>query len=115
MFEDMTVRGFTARTHQGYIRAVKDFTSFLGGSPDGAIAGDLRRYQLHLRSCGASATSMNAAVSALRFFFDVTLGRSDAQVSKAIVSAPLQALTLPRCRAASHPWVGSYREDTTVR
>ena len=38
----------------------------------------MRRYQLHMRSIGASATGMNAAVSALRFFFGVTLGRNDA-------------------------------------
>ncbi len=28
MIEDMTVRGFTAGTQRGYIRAVKDFTPF---------------------------------------------------------------------------------------
>ena len=78
MTEDMTVRGFTPATQRGYIRAVRDFTAFFGRSPDGAGAEDLRRYQLHLRSSGVSATSMNAAVSALRFFFAVTLGRREA-------------------------------------
>ncbi len=75
MTEDMTVRGFTASTQRGYIRAVRDFTAFFGRSPDQAGAEDLRRYQLHMRSNGASATAMNTAVSALRFFFGVTLGR----------------------------------------
>ncbi len=84
MTEDMTVRGFTASTQRGYIRAVRDFTAFLGRSPGQAEAEDLRRYQLHMRSGGASATSMNAAVSALRFFFTVTLGRGDAQVVEAV-------------------------------
>ncbi len=60
MIEDMTVRGFTASTQRGYIRAVGDFTAFLGRLPERAGAEDLRRYQLHMRSCGASATSMNA-------------------------------------------------------
>ncbi len=46
---------------------------------------DLRRYQLYMRSIGASATSMNAAVSALRFFFGVTLGRGDAQAGMTTV------------------------------
>ena len=78
MTEDMTVRGFTPATQRGYIRAVRDFTAFFGRSPDGAGAEDLRRYQLHMRSSGVSATSMNAAVSALRFFFSVTLGRREA-------------------------------------
>ena len=37
MTEDMAVRGFTASTQRGYIRAVRDFTAFLGRSPEGII------------------------------------------------------------------------------
>ena len=88
MTEDMTVRGFTASTQRGYLAAVENFTAFLGRSPDSSDAEDLRRYQLHMRSNGASATSMNAAVSALRFFFGVTLGRGDAQVGMTTVREP---------------------------
>ena len=88
MTEDMTVRGFTASTQRGYIRAVGDFTAFFGRSPDSAGAEDLRRYQLHMRSNGASATTMNAAVSALRFLFGVTLGRGDAQAGMTTVREP---------------------------
>ncbi len=80
MIEDMTVRGFTACTQRGYIAAVKNFTAFLGRSPDQAKVEDLRRFQYHMRSEGASAITMNAAVSALRFFFfGTTLGRGDAE------------------------------------
>ena len=88
MTEDMTVRGFTAGTQGGYLAAVENFTAFLGRSPDRSDAEDLRRYQLHMRSNGASATSMNAAVSALRFFFGVTLGRGDAQAGMTTVREP---------------------------
>ena len=88
MSEDMTVRGFTAGTQGGYLAAVENFTAFLGRAPDGATAEDLRRYQLRMRSNGASATTMNAAVSALRFFFTVTLGRGDAQVGMTTVREP---------------------------
>ena len=88
MTEDMTVRGFTACTQRGYIRAVKDFTAFFGRSPDQASAEDLRRFQLHMRSEGASATSMNTTVSALRFFFGVTLERGDAEVGMTTVRLP---------------------------
>jgi site-specific recombinase XerD len=88
MTEDMTVRGFTACTQRGYIAAVKRFTAFLGRSPDEATAEDLRRFQLHMRSEGASATTMNMAVSALRFFFAVTLGRGDAEVGMTTVRTP---------------------------
>lgn len=88
MIEDMTVRGFSAGTQRGYITAVKSFSVFLGRSPDQAGEEDLRRYQLHMRSSGASATNMNAAVSALRFLFGVTLGRSDAQSGMTTVREP---------------------------
>jgi len=88
MTEDMTVRGFTAGTQRGYLRVVRDFTAFLGRSPDQAGVEDLRRYQLAMRSGGASATTMNAAVSALRFFFTVTLGRNDAQIGMTTVREP---------------------------
>jgi site-specific recombinase XerD len=88
MIEDMTIRGFTADTQRGYIGAVRDFAAFLGRSPDQGDAEDLRRYQLHMRSAGASATSMNAAVSGLRFFFGVTLGRDDAAVGLTGVREP---------------------------
>jgi site-specific recombinase XerD len=88
MTEDMTVRGFTPCTQRGYLAAVENFTAFLGCSPDRSDAEDLRRYQLHMRSNGASATTMNSAVSALRFFFGVTLGRGDAQVEMTTVREP---------------------------
>ena len=88
MIEDMTVRGFTLSTQRGYITAVRNFTVFFGRAPDQATAEDLRRFQHHMRSSGASATTMNAAVSALRFFFGVSLGRGDAQVGMTTVREP---------------------------
>ena len=88
MIEDMTVRGFTASTQRGYLSAITAFAVFLGRSPDLADREDLRRYQLHMRSNGASATSMNAAVSALRFFFTTTLGRGDANAGMTTVREP---------------------------
>jgi integrase/recombinase XerD len=75
MIEDMTIRQFGPKTQQDYVRVVADFAGFLGRSPDQAEPEDLRRYQLHLAAQGASPAKMNAAVSALRFFFKVTLGR----------------------------------------
>jgi integrase/recombinase XerD len=77
MIEDMTIRKFAPKTQSSYIRAVRNFTVFLGRSPDQASAEDLRRYQLHLASSGVAAPSLNATVTALRFFFAVTLGQSE--------------------------------------
>jgi integrase/recombinase XerD len=73
MIEDMTVRKLAARTQEGYIRAVKDFSAFLGASPDTASAEDLRRYRLHLVASGAGVPTINHSLTALRFLFLVTL------------------------------------------
>jgi site-specific recombinase XerD len=90
MIEDMEVRGFTACTQRGYIAAVRNFTVFLGRPPDQADNEDLRRFQHHMRTSGASATTMNSAVSALRFFFGVTLGRGDAEIGMTTVRQPIR-------------------------
>jgi integrase/recombinase XerD len=73
MIEDMTLRKLAARTQEGYIRAVKDFSAFLGVSPDTASAEDLRRYRLHLVASGAGVPTINHSLTALRFLYLVTL------------------------------------------
>jgi site-specific recombinase XerD len=88
MIEDMTIRHYGAKTQHDYVRNVRDFALFLGGSPDLAEPEDLRRYQLHLASQGAAPGKMNAAVSALRFFFRVTLARSGFGEHMATVRQP---------------------------
>ena len=75
MIEDMAIRQFGQKTQHDYVRVVADFARFQGRSPDRAEPEDLRRYQLHLATQGASPGKMNLAVSALRFFCKVTLDR----------------------------------------
>jgi site-specific recombinase XerD len=77
MIEDMSIRKLAPKTQQGYIRTVKDFAAFLGRSPDTASLEDVRRFQLHLAANGAHIPILNHTVAALRFFFRVTLKRSD--------------------------------------
>ena len=77
MIEDMTIRKLGPKTQAGYVRVVKNFADFLGRSPDQANAEDIRGYQLHLASSGLGVPSVNAAMTALRFFFKVTLRRGD--------------------------------------
>ena len=89
MIEDMTVRNFLEKTQKDYIRHVKDLTAFLGRAPDTATAEDLRRYQLHLTETGIRPPTINSAVSALRFFFSVTVDRPD-------VTKPLTFVAEPR-------------------
>jgi len=78
MIEDMTVRKFTLKTQNGYIRVVKKFAIFLGRSPDTASNEDLRLFQPHRCENRVGAPTINATISALRFFFTVTLDRADA-------------------------------------
>ena len=88
MIEDMTIRKLAPKTQASYIRAVRNFTAFLGRAPDQASAEDLRRYQLHLAASGVAAPGLNATVTALRFFFVVTLGRGDVTDRMAFVREP---------------------------
>ena len=77
MIEDMTIRKFAPRTQEGYIRAVKNFSAFLGASPDQASFEDVRRYQLHLAASGVGVATLNQTISTLRFIFRVTLKRHE--------------------------------------
>jgi len=75
MIEDMTIRKLAPKTQEGYVRTIKDFAVFLGRSPGTASFEDVRRFQLHLVANGAGTPILNHTVSALRFFFRVTLKR----------------------------------------
>jgi integrase/recombinase XerD len=88
MIEDMTLRKLAPKTQSKYIRAVVNFTRFLGRSPDTATAEDLRRYQLHLVDSGMSNIMLNATITALRFFFAVTLDRPEAMAKMSPVREP---------------------------
>ena len=88
MIEDMIVRGFAEKTRHDYIRNVRAFAAFIGRSPDTATAEDLRRFQLHQRQSGMQPPGINSAVSALRFFFTVTLDRPDLARRLTVVRQP---------------------------
>jgi site-specific recombinase XerD len=75
MIEDMTVRRLASKTQKDYIQIIKNLTAFLGRSPDTATFEDIRRFQLHVAASGVGAGAINRHVSALRFFFRVTLKR----------------------------------------
>jgi len=87
MIEDMNLRKLAPRTQTSYIRAVKKLADYLGHSPDTAIAEDLRQFQLHLTDKGTSRITINATITALRFFFDVTVG--DKEVARKLNTVPV--------------------------
>src|SRR3954447_8214383 len=88
MIEDMTVRGFTEKTRQDYLRHVQAFAAFIGRSPVTATPDDIRGFQLHQRQSGMQPPSINTAVSALRFLFTVTLDRPDLARRLTVVRQP---------------------------
>jgi integrase/recombinase XerD len=115
MIEDMSVRGFKDDTRRDYVRHVRSFAAFIGRSPDTATAEELRLFQLHQTQSGLRPPSINSAVSALRFFFTVTLDRPDLARRLTVVPYPrriptvlsveevtllLQAASAPKYKAA---------------
>jgi len=77
MTGDMTARHIGEKTQKNYIRCVKDLAAFIGRPPETATAEDLRLYRIHLVESPLGASSVNAYMSALRFFFVITLDRAD--------------------------------------
>ncbi len=88
MLDDMRMRKLSPKTQAGYIRAVKRLAGYLGRSPDTARAEDLRRFQLHLVDHGTSPITLNATITGLRFFFEVTLERADLMARMSTVRVP---------------------------
>ncbi|MDY0749155.1 tyrosine-type recombinase/integrase [Paucibacter sp. R3-3] len=88
MIDDMRLRKLELKTRTTYIRAVRKLAAFLKRSPDTATEEDLRRFQLYLVDQGTSAITINATIVGLRFFFDVTLGRSELMAKMHPVRVP---------------------------
>ncbi len=77
MIGDMTSRRIGEKAQKNYIRCVRSLAAFIGRSPDTATAENLRLYRIHLVESPLGASSVNAYMSALRFFFGITLDRAD--------------------------------------
>ena len=88
MIDDMRMRKFSPKTQNAYIRAVRRLAAFLGRAPDLASDEDLRRYQLHLVVQGISPISLNATITALKFFFEFTVGDLERMAKMTPVQVP---------------------------
>jgi integrase/recombinase XerD len=88
MIEDMRMRKLSDKTQTAYIRAVRKLAAFLGRTPDTATAEDLRRFQLHLVDQGTSPITLNATITGLQFFFEVTLDRAELMAKMQPVRVP---------------------------
>ena len=97
MLDDMTVRNLSPATQQSYIHAVAKFSRYFGRSPDRLGLEDVRAFQVHLVATGISWPALNQTVSALRFFYGVTLGHGEIPERIAYARAPR---TLPEVLSA---------------
>jgi site-specific recombinase XerD len=75
MLEDMRLRKLAPKTQEAYVRAVLRLAKYLHRAPDTATVEDLRNFQLHLVDVGTSPITLNATITGLKFFFDITLDR----------------------------------------
>jgi site-specific recombinase XerD len=70
MSDDLHLAGVSRRTHDGYLRAVRQLADYSGRSPDQIDEHQLRRYFLHLKNERHFATgSMRVAFSGIKFFY----------------------------------------------
>jgi integrase len=77
MIEDMRVRNLSPTTQASCVHAVKKFSRHFGRSPADLGLDEVHVYQVHLVRGGIAWATLNQTVSALRFFYGVTLGRKD--------------------------------------
>jgi len=76
MIDDMTVRNLSPQTQRLYVSAVAQFAQHFHKSPELLGPDDVKAYQLHLLRVKKIAWStMNIAVCALRFLYQVTLSK----------------------------------------
>jgi site-specific recombinase XerD len=112
MIRDMTVRGFSPRTHEAYIRQVMGLARYYHRSPDQLSADEVQAYiALLFRERKRSWSTCAQAAHAFRFLYHVTLGLEQTAFC---VPAPRQPQKLPDIlsreevwrllRACTHPW-----------
>jgi site-specific recombinase XerD len=77
MSEDLHLGGMAKRTHEGYLRAVRQLADFCRTSPDQISEDQVRRFFLHLKNDKAFASgSLRVAFSGIKFFYTRTCRRN---------------------------------------
>jgi site-specific recombinase XerD len=88
MLEDLRLRKLAPKTQVAYIRSVRRLAGYLRRPPDTATVEDLRNFQLHLVDRGTSPITLNATITGLKFFFEVTLDRAELMAKMKPVFVP---------------------------
>ena len=105
MTDDMRMRQLSPKTQAGYLRIVREFARYLKRSPDTATIEDLRNYQLYLVDRGTSPVSLNAAITGLKFFFEITLYKPELMARRQPVRVPR---VLPVILSPTSPQLGLF-------
>lgn len=102
MVRDMTLRGFSPRTHKSYIAAVVHLARYYRRSPEQLTDEEVQAYLLHLVQHRKLAwASCSLAVNAFRFLYHVTLGRDRTDFR---VPAPKGPQKLPEILSREEVW-----------
>jgi integrase/recombinase XerD len=102
MLEDMQLRGLSPATQRAYLRHVVQLAQFYGKSPDLVTDEELRRYFLYLHhERGLSRSNATVAISAFKFFFEVTLRQPWPQLE---LYRPRPVYTLPNVLSVDEVW-----------
>lgn len=93
MEQDLVVRGRAERTREAYLHAVAELARYYRRPPDQLTDREVQRYLLYLiQERKLAWSSCRQAVCALRFFYEITLGRPRATFR---VPLPTGAQKLP--------------------
>lgn len=85
LIEALVLKRYSPKTHEAYIAAVAGLARYYRRSPDGLSNEEIRGYLLYLNAeRKLSASSLNVALSGLRFFYARVLQRSIAEVERTL-------------------------------
>jgi integrase/recombinase XerD len=76
MIEDMQLHGFSERTQDSYLRAVRQLAEYYNKPPDQISEEELRQYFLYLKNVRqASRSTITLALCGIKFFYERTMQR----------------------------------------
>jgi len=102
MIRDMTLRGFSPRTHHAYLAAVVALAKYYRRSPAQLTNDEVQAYLAHLlQERKLSWSTCSQAAHAFRFLYHVTLGHARADFH---VPAPKQPQRLPEILSREEVW-----------
>jgi integrase/recombinase XerD len=85
LIDVLTLKGLSERTQEAYIAAVARLARYYKRSPERITNEEIKNYLLYLHNeRKLSASSLNVAVSGLRFFYRYVLDRGIAEVERAL-------------------------------